>query len=75
MPRDLTPHRGAVTLTSMKTRDWSRIVRGKRGQAAIEYLLTTVTLVAAFAGLFGFLQGQLKTLFRMAGIKILTPYY
>ena len=59
----------------MKMISWKRIVRGKSGQAAVEYLLTTVTLVAAFAGLFGFLQGQLKILFRMAGIKILTPYY
>ena len=41
----------------------------------MEYLLTTLTLVTVFAGMYGFLQGQLRTLFRIAGIKILTPYY
>lgn len=41
----------------------------------MEYILTTVTLVVAFAGMYGFLQGQLKTLFTLAGKKILTPYY
>ena len=41
----------------------------------VEYLLTTVLLVTVFAGLYGFLQAQLKTLFKIAGIKILTPYY
>ncbi|MEK7384219.1 MAG: hypothetical protein AAB262_13150 [Elusimicrobiota bacterium] len=51
------------------------MIKGKRGQTAIEYLLTTMTLVTLFVGLYGFLQGQLKTLFLRAGIKILTPYY
>ena len=37
--------------------------------------MTTVLLVTVFAGLYGFLQGQLRGLFRIAGIKILTPYY
>lgn len=41
----------------------------------MEYLLTTVTLVTVFAGMYGFLQGQLKTLFKIAGLKILTPYF
>lgn len=41
----------------------------------VEYLLTTLTLVTVFAGMFGFLQGQLKSLFQIAGIKILTPYF
>lgn len=65
----------AVTLTTMRTRSLSRKIRGKRGQTAIEYLLTTMTLVTVFAGMYGFLQGQLRILFRIAGIKILTPYY
>lgn len=51
------------------------MLRGRRGQTAIEYLLTTVTLVTVFAGMYGFLQGQLRILFRIAGIKILSPYY
>jgi len=51
------------------------MIKGKRGQTAVEYLLTTVTLVTVFAGMYGFLQGQLRTLFQIAGIKILTPYY
>jgi len=50
-------------------------MKGKRGQTAVEYLLTTVTLVTFFAGMYGFLQGQLRSLFKLAGIKILTPYY
>lgn len=41
----------------------------------VEYLLTTVTLVTVFAGMYGFLQGQLRRLFIIAGTKILTPYY
>jgi len=75
MGRDLTRSVTAVTLATMRTRSLSRIIRGKRGQTAVEYLLTTVTLVTVFAGMYGFLQGQLKMLFLRAGIKILTPYY
>lgn len=51
------------------------MIKGKRGQTAVEYLLTTVTLVTVFAGMYGFLQGQLRMFFKIAGIKILTPYY
>ena len=51
------------------------MLKGKRGQTVIEYLLTTAMLVTVFAGMYGFLQGQLRVLFRIAGIKILTPYY
>ncbi len=47
----------------------------RRGQTAVEYLLTTVMLVTVFAGLYGFLQGQLQRLFILAGTKILTTYY
>ena len=71
----LTRSWAAVTLTMMRTRSLSRLVKGKRGQTAVEYLLTTVTLVTFFAGMYGFLQGQLRGLFKLAGIKILTPYY
>lgn len=41
----------------------------------MEYLLTTLTLTVAFAGMYGFLQGQLRNLFRIAGLKILSAYY
>lgn len=44
------------------------------GQAAVEYLLTTLVLVTAFSGLYGFMQGQLKRLFTGAAIRILTSY-
>ncbi|MBI4371285.1 MAG: hypothetical protein HY552_03190 [Elusimicrobia bacterium] len=59
----------------MRTRVFRRIVLNRRGQTVVEYLLTTLTLVTVFAGLYGFLQGQLRGLFRAAGIKILTAYY
>ena len=52
-----------------------RLLIGKGGQTVVEYLLTTLTLVTAFAGMYGFLQGQLKILFKVAGMKILTPYF
>jgi hypothetical protein len=45
------------------------------GQSAVEYLLTTVVLVTVFASMYGFMQGQLRTLFRLAAIKILKSYY
>jgi hypothetical protein len=48
--------------------------RRSRGQAAIEYLMTTVALTVFFAGLYGFLQGQVRRLFVLAGTKILTSY-
>jgi hypothetical protein len=56
-------------------RFFRRLVIGKGGQTVVEYLLTTLTLVTVFAGMYGFLQGQLKVLFKIAGMKILTPYY
>jgi Flp pilus assembly pilin Flp len=59
----------------MRKRSLRRLLIGKRGQTAVEYLLTTLTLVTVFAGMYGFLQGQLKGLFRIAGMKILTPYF
>lgn len=51
-----------------------RTIKGSRGQTAVEYLLTTVALATVFAGMFGFLQGQLKKLFTIAGAKILSTY-
>lgn len=59
----------------MRMRSFRRLLIGKKGQTVVEYLLTTVTLVTVFAGMYGFLQGQLKGLFKIAGIKILTPYF
>lgn len=58
----------------MTRRVFHGIVRGRKGQTAIEYLLTTLALVTVFAGMFGFLQGQLKKLFTIAGVKILSTY-
>lgn len=45
-----------------------------RGQSTVEYLLTTMALVTLFAGMYGFLQGQIRRLFQAAGTKILTSY-
>lgn len=47
----------------------------EKGQTVVEYLLTTLTLVTLFASMYGFLQGELRKLFVMAGYKILTAYY
>jgi Flp pilus assembly pilin Flp len=58
----------------MRRQSLIRLMRGKKGQTVVEYLLTTVTLVTVFAGMYGFLQGQLRTLFTLAGRKILAPY-
>ncbi|MFI5349762.1 MAG: hypothetical protein ACHQ2Z_09475 [Elusimicrobiota bacterium] len=58
----------------MKKRTFRRLLIGKGGQTVVEYLLTTLTLVTVFAGMYGFLQGQLKVLFKVAGMLILTPY-
>lgn len=38
-------------------------------------MLTTMALVTVFAGMYGFIQGQMKTLFKTAAVKILTSYY
>lgn len=46
----------------------------RRGQAAIEYLLTTMALLVVFTTMYGFMQGQTKKLFQAAGISILTAY-
>jgi len=56
-------------------RSFRRLLRGKAGQTVVEYLLTTCALVTAFAGMYGFLQGQLKVLFKAAGMIILTPRF
>lgn len=56
-------------------RKLARLWRCEAGQSAVEYLLTTCTLVTVFASMYGFLQGQLKQLFIQAGMKILTSYY
>jgi hypothetical protein len=49
-------------------------LKNRRGQSAVEYLLTTMALVTLFAGMYGFLQGQIRVLFKAAGVKILTSY-
>jgi len=40
----------------------------------VEYLLTTLFLVTCFAGMYGFMQQQLTTLFVSGGKLILTTY-
>ena len=50
-------------------------MRWRTAQAAVEYILTTLVLVTCFAAMYGFIQGQLKVLFILAGKKILTTYY
>ncbi|HXT01075.1 MAG TPA: hypothetical protein VN915_10395 [Elusimicrobiota bacterium] len=59
----------------MKKRIFRRLLIGKAGQTVVEYLLTTVTLCTVFAGMYGFLQGQLTKLFKLAGMLILTPRF
>ena len=45
-----------------------------RGQTTVEYLLTTLVLVTAFAGFYGFIQQQLKSLFTNATMMILSTW-
>ncbi|MBI5239337.1 MAG: hypothetical protein HY926_02610 [Elusimicrobia bacterium] len=59
----------------MGLRGLLRLPRRRSGQAAVEYILTTLVLVTCFAAMYGFIQGQLKILFVLAGKKILTTYY
>ena len=47
---------------------------GPRGQTAVEYMLTTVVLSLAFAGMYGFMQQNLTKLYRSAAKAILTTY-
>jgi Flp pilus assembly pilin Flp len=54
-----------------KTRFWA----SRSGQTTVEYLLTTVTLVTVFAGMYGFLQSSLKSEFQAAARVILKSYY
>lgn len=74
MERCLTTPGAAVTLEKMIARAISRR-RGQAGQTTVEYLLTTVTLVSVFAMLYGMMQGQYRSLFRLAAVKILKSYY
>lgn len=47
----------------------------RRGQTAVEYMLTTMALVVAFSAMYGVIANSLKKLFTAAAIKILTSYY
>ena len=60
-------------MTYMAMKAMSRTARA--GQAAVEYILTTMVLVTCFAAMYGFMQGQLRKLFIIAGRKILATYY
>ena len=70
----LTMPGAAVTLQKMERAPVSRR-KDSRGQTAVEYILTTMALVTAFAGMYAFMQGQEKILFRRAAIVILRSYY
>lgn len=48
--------------------------RRNSGQNTVEYLLIMVSLTMFFAGMYGFLSGQVKKLFEAAGTKILVSY-
>jgi hypothetical protein len=52
-----------------------RRFRRRTGQSAVEYLLTTVTLVTVFAGMYGFIQSSAKTQFQAAARMILRSYF
>ena len=58
----------------MRGRIFVSILRGKKGQTAVEYLLTMATLVVVFAAMFGFLQKALKASFTSGGTLILATY-
>ncbi len=62
-------------MTNMILTDLLRMARQRPGQAAVEYILTTMVLVTCFAAMYGFIQGELKKLFIRAGIVILKTYY
>lgn len=47
---------------------------GRKGQTAVEYLLTTLMLVTFFVGLYGFLHRSVKKMFIQGGTKILKMY-
>ena len=50
------------------------IGKDRRGQTAVEYMLTTVVLTMCFAGMYGFMQKQLTQLYKQAAKAILTTY-
>ena len=56
-------------------RSFSRLPAGKGGQTAVEYMLTTLALTVVFASMYGYLQKSLTTLFKAAGMAILTPRF
>ena len=49
--------------------------RSQRGQSTVEYLLMMMALVTCFSGMYGFLQGELKKMYKLAAIAILRSYY
>lgn len=46
-----------------------------KGQATVEYLLTTLAVLVLFSSMYGFTQGQLKKLFTAAARVILRAYH
>lgn len=69
MKNDLTVSATAVTLRKKKMK-----ISKARGQTTVEYLLTTMALVVAFAGFYGFIQQELKSLFTSAAGMILSTW-
>jgi len=49
--------------------------RGNRGQTTVEYLLTTLAVLALFSSMYGFTQGELRKLFAAGARVILRAYY
>lgn len=54
--------------------EYMKRVSGEKGQAAVEYLLTTMLLVTFFVGLYGFLHPAVRKMFITGGTKILMTY-
>lgn len=48
---------------------------GNRGQTTVEYLLTTLAVLALFSSMYGFTQGELRKLFAAGARVILRAYY
>lgn len=48
---------------------------GQSGQSVVEYMFASLSLLFLFSAMYGFIQGQLKTLFTAASRVILRAYH
>lgn len=46
-----------------------------RGQAAVEYIMSTLMILVLFTGMYGFLQQQTRRLFTAAARAIVRSYH